>query len=280
MIPQITKDIIASQPIVIPIFHVVALKLQHMVNEKTYNIDDVIKLVNEDTALASEMIKYANSPYYAGTSPITTIKNAIVRLGSKQIVNLAFSASLANIRSDNPFINSHMKDLWYHSLSVAKASACLAVEINKVNKLNELDSDEAYLAGLLHDIGKLYLLKAIDGLSKSGVIQPNNNTILHILDDLNYHQGVRVLKHFRLPDIFSDILERLGYTNWKTGSLDHLIAVISLSDIITTCICDDIKLLDSNEILNNIDDKIDFINIGNLSEIYNIINSSYLSQSR
>ena len=163
--------LLCTQPIDIPVFHEVALRLQQMMNDNSYRIEDAIILVHQDTALASEMLRHANTTYNSGTLPITTIKNAIVRLGSQQIVNLAFTASMANCKSDNPLIRIHLKKLWQHCHAVAISSSCLAVQVKHNNDTLELDSDEVYLAGLLHDIGKLYLLKSIDKLIKAGILR-------------------------------------------------------------------------------------------------------------
>ena len=72
-IPEFTKKIITSQPIVIPVFHKVAIKLLQMMKNNAYRIEEVIILVHDDPALASEMLKYANSTYYSGKTPISTI---------------------------------------------------------------------------------------------------------------------------------------------------------------------------------------------------------------
>jgi HD-like signal output (HDOD) protein len=82
-----------------------------MMNDHSYRIEEAIKLVNEDAALAAEMLKQANSTYNSGKAQITTIKNAIVRLGSQQVVNLAFTASMANTVCESPVINDRLKRL-------------------------------------------------------------------------------------------------------------------------------------------------------------------------
>ncbi|MDD2540522.1 MAG: HDOD domain-containing protein [Desulfuromonadaceae bacterium] len=72
-------NLLLTQPIDIPVFHEVALRLLQMMNGNTYRIEEAIKLVNEDTALAAEMLKHANCAYNSGKTPITTIKHAIIK---------------------------------------------------------------------------------------------------------------------------------------------------------------------------------------------------------
>lgn len=271
-IPTLTKNILTSQPIVIPVFHEVAIKLLQMMNGNFYTIEEVIILVHEDPALASEMLKHANSSYYSGKTPITTIKDAIVRLGSQQIVNLAFSASMSNAKSNNPVINTHMKNLWYHCRTVAKTSAYLALKVSHDNKIPELNHDEVYLGGLLHDVGKLYLLKVLDSLIMSDIIHPDNSLIKNILVELNIQQGIKVIKHYNIPEIYSNLLDRLFSNNWLCGSNDYFVATVRLADKIYYCEKHDIDITDSIDTCD-ISDEMMFLDINDVSYLHNLVNA-------
>jgi HD-like signal output (HDOD) protein len=226
---NIIRKLILAQPVTIPIFHDVALRLLQMMNDHSYRIEEAIKLVNEDTALAAEMLKHANSTYNSGKDPITTIKNAIVRLGSQQVVNLAFTASMANSASENPVINTYLKNIWYHSHTVAITSAWLAVQISHDDKNSDINPDEVYLAGLFHDIGKLYLLKSIEGLIRSEILQIHDDLIDEIIEEFCIQQGIRVLKQWHIPEIYIHSVERHETKNWKCGTNDQLVASVRLS---------------------------------------------------
>ena len=271
-IPTLTKNIIISQPINIPVFHEVAIKLMQMMRDNFYTVEEVIILVHEDQALASEMLKQANSTYYSGKEPITTLKNAIIRLGSQQIVNLAFSASMSSSKSDNPVINTHMKNLWYHSRAVAKTSAYLALKVSHDKKIPELNHDEAYLAGLLHDIGKLYLLKVIDSLMISDIIHPNNSLIEDILAELYIPQGIKVMKHYNIPEIYLNILDRLCDDNWKCGSNDYFVATVRLANKIH---CYQEYFIDMTDVIDSCDisDEMSFLDLDDVSYLHNLVKS-------
>jgi HD-like signal output (HDOD) protein len=269
-IPTLTKNILTSQPIVIPVFHEVAIKLLKMMNDNFYKIEEVIILVHEDQALASEMLKHANSTYYSGMTPITTIKNAIIRLGSQQIVNLAFSASISNTKSNNPVINTHMKNLWYHCRAVAKTSAYLALKISHDKKIPELNHDEVYLAGLLHDIGKLYLLKVIDSLIMSDIIHPDNSLIEDMLVELNIQQGIKVMKHYNIPEMYPNLLGRLFNNDWICGSNDYFVATVRLANKIHYCEEHDIDITDNFD-TGDISDEMTFLDINDVSYLHNLV---------
>jgi HD-like signal output (HDOD) protein len=79
---RIIQELLLLQPIDIPVFHEVALRLQQMMTDHSYRTEDAIKLVNEDAALAAEMLRQANTAYNSGKTPITTIKNdALAKVG-------------------------------------------------------------------------------------------------------------------------------------------------------------------------------------------------------
>jgi HD-like signal output (HDOD) protein len=265
------KALLLSQPIDIPVFHEVAIRLQQMMNDQSYRIEEAIILVHEDTSLASEMLRFANTTYNSGITPITTIKDAIVRLGSQQIVNLAFTASLANSKSDNPVINAHYKNLWRHCHTVAVASSLLAVQIGHDNTKVDINADEVYLAGLLHAIGKLYLLKSMDRLIKADLLQADNNVILEICNEYKIQQGVKVMQHWNIPKIYINAVERHTSTNWKCGVNDHLVAAVRLACKIHNFIRQEIDVSETSEEFSKVEEELTLLNIDDVAYVNNMV---------
>lgn len=268
---HVIQNLLISQPIDIPVFHEVALRLQKMMNDNSYRIDEVIKLVNEDTALAAEMLKHANSTYNSGKGPITTIKNAIVRLGSQEVVNLAFTASMAKSRSDNPFINTLLKNLWHHSHAVAITSAWLAIQTKHGNEILAIDADEVYLAGLLHAIGKLYLLKSFDELIKSGKLQIEHYLIDEIISALYTKQGIRVMQHWNMPELYINSVERHDSIYWQCGTNDHLVAAVRLSCKIHNYLNKGVDLTEACEAFDHVKDELTLLDIDDVAHVCDIV---------
>lgn len=268
---NIIQKLLLSQPIDIPVFHKVALRLLQMMNDNSYKIEEAIVLVNEDTALASEMLRHANTAYNSGKASITTIKNAIVKLGSQQVVNLAFTASMANSKSNNILINTHLKNLWSHSHAVAIASAWLAVQISHDNKKLDINADEVYLAGLFHDIGKLYLLKSMDNLIEAGILQADDNLIDVIIQEPNIQLGIRVMQHYNIPDIYLNSVERHIADNWKRGKNDHFVAAVRLSCKIHHYIVQGIEVTETSEATRLVKDELSLLNIEDVTYVYDIV---------
>ena len=98
IIPATVRKLLASQPIELPIFHPVALKLQRMLSNYDFTVDEVALVANEDTALASQMLKMANSPMYMGRTKVATIREVVIRLGAQQVDDFISALPLCGSR--------------------------------------------------------------------------------------------------------------------------------------------------------------------------------------
>ncbi|CAH2031194.1 HDOD domain-containing protein [Trichlorobacter ammonificans] len=226
-LPETVKKLIASQPIELPIFHPVALKLQRMLSDYDFTVDEVAQVSNEDQALASQMLKMANSPMYMGRTKVATIKEAVIRLGAQQVINIAIAASQAAAHaSENPALNSYMKALWQHSHGAALGARWLAHNCGMRGI-----ADEIYLAALLHDVGKLYLLKAIERLVKAGVISSmfDDELIREIFEVMHVEQGHRLMQHWNFPAMYCDVVRDHHCEQWDP--INKMLAIVRLVNL-------------------------------------------------
>lgn len=227
-IPETVRRLLASQPIELPIFHPVALKLQRMLSDYDFTIDEVAQVANEDMALASQMLKIANSPMYMGRSKVATIKEAVIRLGAQQVINLVIAASQAAVHSSsNLALNHYMKQLWLHSHSCALGARWLAHSCGMRGV-----ADETYLAALLHDVGKLYLLKSIEKLVEAGVISSmfDDELILEIFDAMHVEQGYRLMQHWNFPAMYCDVIRDHHAEEWD--SVNKMLAIVRFVNLV------------------------------------------------
>ena len=223
-IPETVRKLLASQPIELPIFHPVAIKLQQMLSNYDFTVDEVASVANEDMALASQMLKMANSPMYMGRTKVATIKETVIRLGAQQVVNIAIAASQASSHaSDNPAFDRYMKALWQHSHGAALGARWLALNCGMRGA-----ADENYLAALLHDVGKLYLLKSIERLVKVGVISSllDDELVMDIFDAMHVEQGARLMQHWNFPVMFCDVIKAHHAEQWDT--VNKMLAIVRL----------------------------------------------------
>lgn len=218
------RRLLSTQPIDLPVFHPIALRLQHLLETPDFSMAEVVSLANEDQSLAGQILKMANSTVYIGRVRTETIKDAVIRLGAQQVSNLAMAASHAGLHvSKNQVINGFMQSLWLHSHACAMGSRWLARSAGYPQY-----AEQAYMAGLLHDVGKLYLLKALERLNEMGVAQAalEEDLLLEIFEEMHVEQGCRLMEHWNMPKVYYNVVANHHDDNFDTT--DTVLTVVRL----------------------------------------------------
>lgn len=146
----------------------ITVKIVELVEDPKSTAQDLDKVISADPALCSRILKVVNSSFYGLPGQIASINRAIVMLGLNAVKNIAIAASLAKLfRGGDLTPNFSAKDLWTHSNITAGASKMIA------NSLKLGLADEAFLAGLIHDIGIMVEMqfdrpKLLDVLRRTG----------------------------------------------------------------------------------------------------------------
>jgi HD-like signal output (HDOD) protein len=211
----------------LPVFHSVAVRLQQMLTSPRFRIEEVINLINEDQALASRVLKIANSSFYSGLSRVATIRDAIVRLGAREVAKLAMQASQSErYVSKHEILNQTMQRLWEHALACATGAQWLAEKTGYTPL-----SSEAFMGGLLHDIGKLAIIKALDELlqgASSAVALPEL-LIVELLGALHEDVGFRLMHSWCLPEVYCSIA--VNHHKGDFDGADALLTLVRLSNL-------------------------------------------------
>lgn len=213
----------------LPVFHSVAVKLQQLLSTRSFGIDDIIELIGEDQSLSSRVLKVANSSYYAGLTKIATIKDAIIRLGAQEIANMAMLASQFECyQSPNATLNHMMQALWGHALACAVGAKWIARKSGHPGL-----ASEAFMGGLMHDIGKLALLKVVDDILKDRqtVQLSSDQQIYEIMETMHEEVGYRLMKSWNFPDFYCDIANGHHRTDFDRSNL--LLVAVRLANM--TC---------------------------------------------
>ncbi|MDD2542676.1 MAG: HDOD domain-containing protein [Desulfuromonadaceae bacterium] len=223
---ELIKDHLQGDLQNLPVFNSVAVKLQQMLVRRDFKMEDVIEMISEDQSLASQVLKVANSSYYAGLSSIATIKDAIVRLGAQEVANMVMMASQFELyHSEDEFLNSSMQKLWVHSLACATGAKWLAKKAGYVNL-----TAECFMGGLLHDIGQLALLKVLDDIHRNRESKAafSNTLISEILERMHEDVGHQLLKSWSLPEAYCSIAA--NHHKEDFDGADVLLLIVRLSD--------------------------------------------------
>jgi HD-like signal output (HDOD) protein len=230
-VPITIKRLLVLQPIDLPVFHPIALKMVHLLEDADFELDELVSTANDDQVLAGQILKMANSHVYSGRVKIETIRDALVRLGAYHVSNLAMSSSQAAIHaSKNSFVNGIMQELWFHSHACAVGSRWVATKTGYRNV-----AEQAYLAGLTHDVGKLHLLKALERLTNAGMAQAalERSLLLEIFDEMHVEQGSKLMEHWNMPPIYRTVAARHHHdlVSESTDPDNVVLAIVRLVNI-------------------------------------------------
>ncbi len=148
----LTAEAIAQHVKSIPTLPTVLTELSRRMEDPKTSSDDLAQVIMQDQAISSKVLKLVNSPFYGYSGRINTINQGIVILGFNAIKNLVLSTSVIEAFKDTQSGDSFRMDLlWVHSAAVAGVAKLLA------ERAGGSDPEEAFVVGLLHDIGKILL---------------------------------------------------------------------------------------------------------------------------
>lgn len=188
----------------LPVFDHVATRVYQAVNGGKVSAGGLVALLEEDAAIAGEVLRVANSSFFSGLGEVTRLRDAIVRLGNRQIAALALAASQKRMYSaSGGQFTGRLVKLWHHANAVAFGSRWLAQEIGMRES-----ADEAFLAGLLHDVGKMSLLRIIEDLmAEMGDELPVSEAVLDTaIRQLHPGHGAALMASWNLPEVFRRVV--------------------------------------------------------------------------
>ncbi|WP_456412454.1 HDOD domain-containing protein [Thiolapillus sp.] len=222
---EMVEEQMESGELELPIFNQVALDLQRMKNEDDVQLDQIIIAIMTDPALAVRILKVANSSFYGGLKEVSTIQQAVIRLGLEQVANIALmSAQAAAHDAQLQKLKDRMPGLWEHAYVSAMGARWLAKEAGLRDR-----AEEAFLAGLLHDVGELVLLKILDQHAGDADIPPLTDALINeALEVLHPELGHRLMTTWELPGIYADVARNHHQPNLEEP--DALHAIVRLVD--------------------------------------------------
>jgi len=140
---------IKSDQLFLPSMPAVATRIMEVLHDPEAGMKEAAKILEKDPVLAARSLRMATSAAFAGGSKRVTLAEALARIGAKALKSLLVEASAQKLFvSRNQQINDQLKTLWEHSVAVG----ILARDVLALT--GQGDSESAYLAGLLHDVGK------------------------------------------------------------------------------------------------------------------------------
>ena len=187
----------------LPVFNPVALELQKMVNDNSVPMARIEATLQRDAVLSAQVLRMANTSMYAGLSSITTLRQALTRVGAQQVLRLVMAAAqLSLYQSHLPLFKRHLAAMWKAAYASAIGAAWLAHKSGHGEQ-----AEQAFLAGLLHDVGKLVILRAIEQLTLDKAFERPlpDSVALEMIEALHCEFGYELMQRWNLPEDYSVI---------------------------------------------------------------------------
>jgi HD-like signal output (HDOD) protein len=147
------EDLVSAVPSSLGSYGPVLKEIEAELQSPQCSLATIGKAIEADLDLTSRLLKLANSPFYGYTSRLTSVAEAISLIGIRQVEDLLVASSIFERFAGIAEEYVTMESFWRHSLGCGIAARLVALEL-KLPK-----PDKFFVAGLLHDVGRLVLLK-------------------------------------------------------------------------------------------------------------------------
>jgi HD-like signal output (HDOD) protein len=178
----------------LPSFPEIAVRVRRVLSDPKSSVDQVVRVVGSEPALAARLLRISNSASFNRSGrAVTDLRTAIARIGYNMVRSASMSFSMAQMRKSNKLagLEHHLSDLWQSSTSAAAVAYVLARNCTKVNP------DEAMLTGMMHGIGKLYVLtRAVDHPE----LFADDAALNEVIDQWHASIGKAILENWNFPE--------------------------------------------------------------------------------
>ncbi len=206
----------------LPVFPEIVQQVQDLFRDTTPSMEELAGVVEKDIVISGRMISIANSSLYKGVGKSETLNDAMVRLGLKAARSVISSVAARNLfDSKNKLLKGQLEKLWLHSFAVACMGKRLGDELKYENP------ETLFLMGIMHDIGKMLLLRAFADISPETSLEDQDlQTAIH---EIHTTFGAALLKKLKFSRAFSQIAE---FHHWEEffDNSDPELMIINLAD--------------------------------------------------
>jgi len=197
----------------------IGLELLALSRQPEVQMREILDLLTQDPLLAAAVLKTARSPVYAGTSPVTSLEQALVRLGLNTLTDIVLQTTISMEMFRAPGYDDALDTLNRHSALTAHLSRYIC-------SASDIPNDFAFLCGLLHDVGTAASLSVLAHRRRR---PPSLEVVMPAVDAAHAEAGVLVAQLWKLPEPVIDVL-RLHHQLFEQGRTHRIAAAVALAD--------------------------------------------------
>ncbi|AMJ97250.1 HDOD domain-containing protein [Alteromonas macleodii] len=199
---------INNDTLVLPTLPAIALKVRKAADDPDINLNAMGDVIGQDPSLSARMIKIANSAYMGRSVKVTSISQAVTRIGLRQIKNISTALAMEQLFvSKNDVVARYLQQEWANTVNiVANSMAVLQLYIARTKK-REMSMDTMTLAALVHNIGVLPILTEAE---RHPEVFANPSFLEVAIDKLAGRIGASIMTEWGFGETFVNVSK-----NWK-----------------------------------------------------------------
>lgn len=225
-IQGLTDDL--SAPVLIfPTSLSTTMNIRRAILHDNISNDTLARIIGTEPVLSAQILKLSNSAAFNSTGKINTeLKTATMRLGYEKVRNLTIAVGMKQLTEHKDLhkdISHLMEGLWNRSLRVASFAYVLASTLTRVNP------DNAMLAGLLHDVGKFYILNRANHYQ---LLFTSQRALWNLVDAWHSNIGAAILENWSISDDIRNAVQNFGNADYVHRGAFDLTDAIFAADLL------------------------------------------------
>ena len=207
--------------LILPTLPDIALRVRDAVSKGDATAQELANMIATDAALSTRLIQVANSPLYRGAAEIKNIQMAVTRLGHKTIRTLITSLVMQQMFTPTTrTLEEYFRETWEQSINVSSISRAL------VTFAPHLNPDEAMLAGLIHQIGKLPILTLVENIPE---FRDSPSRLAKLLEKAHPAIGKIIMDSWTFPEELKAVPYQYINFSYDSGAKADYVDVVQVA---------------------------------------------------
>jgi putative nucleotidyltransferase with HDIG domain len=213
---------VSSGKVELPSFPDIAVRVRKVLADEQVSNDQIARVVGSDPGLAARVFTLANSAALSrGGRNVSDLKMAVNRIGHNNVRTAAVSFAIAQLRraAELKHISKELEGLWQESTMVAALAYAIAARAR-------VNADESMLAGLLHNVGKIYILARAN---RHASLFKDPPALAQVMRDWHANIGKAIVENWGFPEHIS---EAIG----EHENIDRVVGHPDVTDVLTVAV--------------------------------------------
>ena len=193
----------ALKALALPMLPQVTTQVLSLVNDVNSDAAELAKIIQSDQALAGHVMRIANSAAYSPNAQMTSLQQAIARLGMQNMAEIAMAATIGPKLFDAKGYESLIKDIWEGSLAIA-------VWAREIARQGRRNVESTFLCGLLCQIGRPVVLQTVLDIAKQDDVVIDQEVVLQLMKKYQCQVGAELADHWQLPSAVAHTIEGIN----------------------------------------------------------------------